>query len=63
MSIQPRGFFVPAQGDSGGGLSQLAGQFGGLASMAGISLGGGKGDDNAIAIELLKSRSFFTVIY
>lgn len=53
-----KGIFVPAQSDSGGGLSQLAGQFGGLANMAGISLGGGKGDDNAIAIELLKSRSF-----
>lgn len=53
-----KGIFVPAQSESGGGLSQLAGQFGGLASMAGISLGGGKGDDNAIALELLKSRSF-----
>jgi uncharacterized protein involved in exopolysaccharide biosynthesis len=53
-----KGIFVPAQGDSGGGLSKLAGQFGGLASMAGISLGGGKGDNNAIALELLKSRSF-----
>jgi len=53
-----KGIFVPAQSDSGGGLSQLAGQFGGLAGMAGISLGGGKGDDNAIALELLKSRSF-----
>jgi uncharacterized protein involved in exopolysaccharide biosynthesis len=53
-----KGIFVPAQSDSGGGLSQLAGQFGGLASMAGVSLGGGKGDDNAIALQLLKSRSF-----
>jgi len=53
-----KGIFVPAQSDSGGGLSQLAGQFGGLAGMAGLSLGGGKGDDNAIALELLKSRSF-----
>ncbi|MCP4990433.1 MAG: LPS O-antigen length regulator [Colwellia sp.] len=53
-----KGIFVPAQSETGGGLSQLAGQFGGLASMAGVSLGGGKGDDNAIAIELLKSRSF-----
>jgi hypothetical protein len=53
-----KGIFVPAQSDSSGGLSQLAGQFGGLAGMAGLSLGGGKGDDNAIALELLKSRSF-----
>jgi uncharacterized protein involved in exopolysaccharide biosynthesis len=55
---EAKGIFVPAQGDSSGGLSKIAGQFGGLAGMAGISLGGGKGDDNAIALELLKSRSF-----
>ncbi|MBL4910786.1 MAG: LPS O-antigen length regulator [Alteromonadaceae bacterium] len=53
-----KSIYVPAQNDSSGGLSQLAGQFGGLASMAGINIGGGKGDNNAIAIELLKSRSF-----
>ncbi|SFC52134.1 Wzz/FepE/Etk N-terminal domain-containing protein [Pseudoalteromonas denitrificans] len=52
------GIYIPAKNQTGGGLSQLAGQFGGLASMAGISLGGDKGDDNEIAIELLKSRSF-----
>jgi len=53
-----KGIFVPADAKSAGGLSQLAGQFGGLASMAGINIGGGKGDDNAVALELLKSRSF-----
>ena len=53
-----KGIFVPAESQASGGLSQLAGQFGGLASMAGINIGGGQGDDNAIAIELLKSRSF-----
>lgn len=51
---------APAQseGDSGG-LSALAGQFGGLASMAGINLGGGGGNiDTALAV--LKSRSFIS---
>lgn len=41
------------------GLDKLAGQFGGLASMAGISLGGGQGEDKTIiAIELLKTWGF-----
>jgi uncharacterized protein involved in exopolysaccharide biosynthesis len=31
---------------------------GGLASMAGINLGGGGGDKTALALEILKSRSF-----
>jgi len=53
-----KGIFIPADSSTGGGLSKIAGQFGGLASMAGISLGGDKGDNNAIALELLKSRSF-----
>jgi hypothetical protein len=34
----------------GGGLSALAGQFGGLASLAGISLNGNKAKDEAIAV-------------
>ncbi|MBE8166895.1 MAG: LPS O-antigen length regulator, partial [Shewanella sp.] len=43
----------------GGGLSALAGQFGGLASLAGINLGGGgAGDKSQLAIEIIKSRQF-----
>jgi uncharacterized protein involved in exopolysaccharide biosynthesis len=43
----------------GGGLAALAGQFGGLASMAGINLGGGGGvDKTQMAIEVMKSRQF-----
>lgn len=43
----------------GGGLSALAGQFGGLASLAGINLGGGgSGDKSQLAIEVMKSRQF-----
>ena len=37
-------------GRLGGGLSALAGQFGGLASLAGISLNGNKAKDEAIAV-------------
>ncbi|MFS1423645.1 Wzz/FepE/Etk N-terminal domain-containing protein [Shewanella sp. 10N.286.48.B5] len=50
----------PADGEQGGGgLAALAGQFGGLASMAGINLGGGGGvDKTQMAIEVVKSRQF-----
>jgi uncharacterized protein involved in exopolysaccharide biosynthesis len=50
---------APASTKGGaGGLSALAGQFGGLASMAGINLGGSGGDKTALTLEILKSRSF-----
>ncbi|CAM2970046.1 Wzz/FepE/Etk N-terminal domain-containing protein [Shewanella amazonensis] len=51
---------APAEADgSSGGLAALASQFGGLASMAGINLGGGGGTDKTqLAIEVLKSRQF-----
>lgn len=44
--------------DGAGGLGALAGQFGGLASMAGIELGGGGNDKTALTLEIIKSRSF-----
>lgn len=48
-----------ASEQGGGGLAALAGQFGGLASMAGINLGGGGGvDKTQMAIEVMKSRQF-----
>ncbi len=49
---------APSAEQQGGGLSALAGQFGGLASLAGISLGGEKADKTAIAVEVAKSRLF-----
>jgi uncharacterized protein involved in exopolysaccharide biosynthesis len=50
---------APVSDEGGaGGLSALAGQFGGLASMAGINLGGGSSDKTALALEVLKSRAF-----
>jgi uncharacterized protein involved in exopolysaccharide biosynthesis len=48
---------VSSQGGSGG-LGALAGQFGGLASLAGINLSGGGGDQTSIALATLESRSF-----
>lgn len=48
---------APADGDAGGGLAALAGQFGGLASLAGISLGGGE-SATANAIAIMKSERF-----
>jgi len=48
----------PAASDGGGGMGALAGQFGGLASLAGISLGGGGMDKTALALEIIKSRAF-----
>jgi len=50
---------TPTSSDGGsGGLSALAGQFGSLASMAGINLGGGGVDKTGLALEVIKSRAF-----
>ena len=50
---------ILAPASSEGGSSGLAGQFGGLASLAGINLAGGGGvDKTALALEIIKSRSF-----
>jgi len=48
----------PASSDGTGGMGAIAGQFGSLASLAGISLGGGGGDKTTLALEIIKSRSF-----
>lgn len=50
---------APASEEQGGGLSALASQFGGLASLAGVNLRGKGGTDKTeLAIEVLKSRQF-----
>ncbi|TMP47567.1 Wzz/FepE/Etk N-terminal domain-containing protein [Pseudoalteromonas sp. S1688] len=50
---------APAEQDQRGGLGVLAGQFGGLASLAGVNLGSGGGvDKTQMALEVLKSRQF-----
>ncbi len=48
---------APAQSDSGG-LSSALGQLGGLASLAGVSIGGGESSQSKIAQEIMKSWSF-----
>lgn len=51
---------APRSSGGGGGLAQLASQYGGLASLAGIDIGGlGEGDSTAVAREMLKTREFF----
>lgn len=49
---------APAEEQQVGGLGALAGQFGGLASLAGVNLGGGSSNKAQLAIEVLKSRQF-----
>ncbi len=50
---------APASEQGGAsGLAKMAGQFGGLASLAGINLGGGGTDKTGLALEVLKSRLF-----
>ena len=48
---------APAQSD-GGGLSSALGQLGGLASLAGVSIGEGSSSEAQIAQEIMKSWSF-----
>lgn len=49
---------VPAEESGGGGLAGLAGQLGGLANLAGVNMGGRRGDKVTLAIEVLRSREF-----
>ncbi|MBB1298262.1 LPS O-antigen length regulator [Pseudoalteromonas distincta] len=51
---------APAEQDKSGGIGSLAGQFGGLANLAGINLGSGIRDKTQMALEVLKSRKFIT---
>ena len=49
---------APNDSQGTGGLSALAAQYGGLASLAGINLGSGSADKTAFGLEVLKSRKF-----
>lgn len=49
---------IPNMDNQANGLSNLAGQFGGLASLAGINIGGAESKEIDYALEVLKSRSF-----
>ena len=53
---------APVSADSGG-LGGLASKFGGLASLAGVSLPGGSGGDKTtMGLEVIKSRQFFAAL-
>lgn len=56
---QSKTLLAPEQSQKQGGLGGLSGQFGGLASLAGVSLGGGGVDKAGLAIEVIKSGKFF----
>lgn len=56
---QSKTLLAPSEEAQGGGLSGMAGQLGGLASLAGINLGSSGGQNKVdVAIEVLKSRQF-----
>ena len=49
---------APASEQGGGGLSKMAGQLGGLASLAGVNLGSSETTDDVIAMEVMKTWGF-----
>ncbi|WP_282249860.1 Wzz/FepE/Etk N-terminal domain-containing protein [Vibrio campbellii] len=49
---------APAESSSGGGLSKMAGQLGGLAALAGVNLGGSDTSQTDLAVQVMKSRQF-----
>lgn len=49
---------APSKDSKGAGLSALAGQFGGLASLAGINFSGAELDGTVVTLEIMKSRRF-----
>ena len=51
---------APNQDQGAGGLSALAAQYGGLASLAGIDLANESSDKTALGLEILKSRKFIS---
>lgn len=51
------GIYMPKNDDSSGGLSSLAGQLGGVASLAGFDMSGSE-SKTEVALELLHSRAF-----
>ena len=51
---------APNDREATGGLSALAAQYGGLASLTGLDLGGGQADKTALGLEVLKSRKFIS---
>lgn len=54
---QSQALLVPAEQKSGG-FGGVASQLGGLASLAGVSIGSGQVDKTALTIQIMKSRAF-----
>lgn len=58
---QSRALLAPSEGAQGGGMAHMAGQLGGLASLAGINMGARPGDNKvAVAKAVLTSRRFIS---
>ena len=51
---------APTKEAQGGGLGDMSGQFGGLATLAGINLPQGQVDNARMALEIIQSRAFLT---
>ena len=51
---------APNDPEGSGGLSALAAQYGGLASLAGINIASGSTDKTTLGLEILKSRRFIS---
>ncbi|HGS5145927.1 TPA: Wzz/FepE/Etk N-terminal domain-containing protein [Vibrio parahaemolyticus] len=49
---------APAESSNGGGLSNMAGQLGGLAALAGVNLGASESSQTDLAVQVMKSRQF-----
>ncbi|PQJ44926.1 LPS O-antigen length regulator [Vibrio campbellii] len=49
---------APADSSGGNAISKMAGQLGGLASIAGVNLGGAEANQTELAVQVLQSRLF-----
>ncbi|HGF7526632.1 TPA: Wzz/FepE/Etk N-terminal domain-containing protein [Vibrio cholerae] len=49
---------APAESSGSGGLAKMAGQLGGLATLAGVNLGSGESSQTELAAQVMKSRQF-----
>jgi uncharacterized protein involved in exopolysaccharide biosynthesis len=57
---QAEALLAPRKSEGAAGLSALASQYGGLASLVGINLADGSTDKSALGLEVLKSRKFIS---
>lgn len=51
---------APAESSNGGGLTEMAGQLGGLAALAGVNFGGAESSQTDLAVQVMKSREFIS---